>query len=395
MTPSYYEKSGAVRLELYQHLFVGKRIGIVAHAPSLSLGKWDDVNNSIIYERKKESLKPIHTVDRCIKNGWNVVRVFSPEHGFRGKASAGEHVANKIDPSTGLPIVSLYGSHKKPSKSDLEDLDIIIFDLQDVGVRFYTYISTLSYVMESCAENGKKIVVLDRPNPFASSVSGPVLDPIFSSFVGLHPVPILYGLTIGEYAKMIKGEGWINEWQNLDLTILSIPNYNRESLGLPIAPSPNLPNYKSIQLYPSLCLFEACPVSIGRGTDLPFQVIGAPWFPESNYSFIPQPNVGADYPKFQNITCFGEDLSEVDASQLGFNLKYVIKFYNKWKESGSDLNNTFFSPFFEKLVGTDRVRHQIVNGMSAIKIKLSWELELESYRHDIRNKYLIYSVKIK
>jgi len=181
----------------------------------------------------------------------------------------------------------------------------------------------------------------------------------------------------------------------LDLTILSIPNYNRESLGLPIAPSPNLPNYKSIQLYPSLCLFEACPVSIGRGTDLPFQVIGAPWFPESNYSFIPQPNVGADYPKFQNITCFGEDLSEVDASRLGFNLKYVIKFYNKWKESGSDLNNTFFSPFFEKLVGTDRVRHQIVNGMSAIKIKLSWELELESYRHDIRNKYLIYSVKIK
>ena len=384
----YFEKAGAVKLESYDHLLKGKRIGVVAHAPSLSQGEWDDIN-SIIADNSKY-LEPIHTVDRCLRNGWNVIRIFSPEHGFRGVAPAGEVVLDDMDPISGLPITSLYGSHKKPTKNDLKDLDVVIFDLQDIGVRFYTYISTLSYIMEACAENGKLLIVLDRPNPFSSVVDGPILDTSNTSFVGMHPIPILYGLTIGEYALMIKGEGWINDASKLNLKVLTIPNYNRESWYSPIPPSPNLPNIQSVRLYPSLCLFEACPVSVGRGTNYPFQIIGAPWCIGKSFSFKPMPNLGSKYPKFNNQICHGEDLSDLKLFATGFDLKYIIDYYKEWKKNNSNSEKSFFSPFFDKLAGSSALKNQIQDGVELEKIEASWSIKLEDYKKNIRSKYLLY-----
>ena len=385
---SYFERTGAVRLESYNYLLKGKRIGVVAHAPSLSQGKWDDANHTVV--NYSNYLKPIHTVDRCLKNGWNVTQIFSPEHGFRGAAPAGEIVLDDIDPVSGLPITSLYGSHKKPTKNDLKDLDVVVFDLQDIGVRFYTYISTLSYVMEACAENEKLLIVLDRPNPFASVVDGPILDTSYSSFVGMHPVPILYGLTIGEYALMTKGEGWINNASKLNLKVLTIPNYKRESWHSPIPPSPNLPNVKSVRLYPSLCLFEACPVSVGRGTNYPFQIIGSPWCIGKSFSFKPMPNLGSKYPKFNNQICHGEDLRDLKLSATGFDLKYIIDYYKEWKNNNSNSEKSFFSPFFDKLAGTSLLKNQIQDGIELEKIEASWSSKLEDYKKNIRSKYLLY-----
>jgi len=384
----YFEKTGAIRLESYNHLFKGKRIGVVAHAPSLSQGKWDDINSTIV--NNSNYLKPIHTVDRCLRNGWNVTRIFSPEHGFRGVAPAGEIVLDDIDPISGLQITSLYGSNKKPSKEDLKDLDVIIFDLQDIGVRFYTYISTLSYVMEACAENEKLLVVLDRPNPFASVVDGPILDTSYTSFVGMHPIPVLYGLTIGEYALMTKGESWINNASKLKLKVLTIPNYKRESFHNPIPPSPNLPNIKSVRLYPSLCLFEACPVSVGRGTDHPFQIIGAPWCVNKLFSFKPKPNSGSKYPKFNDQICRGEDLRDLKLSGRGFDLKYIIDYYKEWKKLNLNSEKSFFSPFFDKLIGSSLLKNQIENGIELEEIEASWNTQIDNYQKNIRSKYLLY-----
>jgi uncharacterized protein YbbC (DUF1343 family) len=389
----YFQKSGAVLLESNSHLFEGKRIGIVSHASALSHGIWDDKLNRL----DTGFQNPIHTVDRFIGNNWNVIKVFSPEHGFRSDAPAGEVISDAIDYKTGLPIISLYGKNKKPSVKDLEDLDILVFDLQDVGVRFYTYISTLSLVMEACAENGKGLIVLDRPNPFSSVVSGPTLDTSYSSFVGMHPVPVLYGLTIGEYAKMVKGQGWIQNSEILDLTVLTIPFFKREISVNPIPPSPNLPNLNSILLYPSLCLFEGCPVSVGRGTDYPFEVIGAPWYKDKTFVFTPKKNSGSKYPKFEKQICYGDDLRNSGKTSTGFNIDYILEYFETWSRlapevSKKSTNESFFSNFFDKLAGSDALRKQIEKGLNASEISQSWEKDLRDFKENIRDKYILYPV---
>ena len=322
-----------------------------------------------------------HLVDSLISLGVDVVKVFSPEHGFRGTADAGAKVFDGIDKQSGLPIISLYGQNKKPSPQQLDDVDIILFDIQDVGARFYTYISTLHYVMEAAAENGVSVIVLDRPNPNGHYVDGPVLDTNFSSFVGMHPVPIVHGMTIGEYATMINGEDWIST--PCELLVVSMNFYRREIFySLPIKPSPNLPNDIAVNLYPSLCLFEGTSVSIGRGTEHPFQHFGAPYL-KSSYKFTPVSGTGSKYPKHENITCFGVDLKqEISLNEL--NLDWLIDVYNQ----APDKEN-FFNTFFDKLAGTDVLKEQIISGMSAQQIKNSWKEDLVNFC-EMRRLYLLY-----
>jgi uncharacterized protein YbbC (DUF1343 family) len=326
-----------------------------------------------------------HLVDSLLSLGINVVKVFSPEHGFRGKADAGAKIKDGIDVKTELPIISLYGKNKKPSLKQLEGIDILLFDIQDVGARFYTYISTLHYVMEAAGENNIKIIVLDRPNPNGHYIDGPIREDSFESFVGMHPVPIVHGMTIGEYAEMINGENWISK--RCDLTVIEIENYTHDMhYDLPIKPSPNLPNARAINLYPSLCLFEGTNVSIGRGTDYPFQHFGAPYL-ESNYSFTPKSGAGSKYPKHENIKCFGTDLRFQDNYLTAINLNWMINSYNNcpYKEK-------FFTNFFDQLAGTDKLRLQIIEGKTSKEIKESWQEGLAEFKK-IRMGYLIYSSK--
>lgn len=327
-----------------------------------------------------------HLLDALISEGVNVAKIFAPEHGFRGNADAGERIVNGKDPKTGLPVISLYGRTKKPTSEMLQDVDVVIFDIQDVGARFYTYISTMHYVMEACAENSKLLIVLDRPNPH-DYIDGPVLKPAYKSFVGMHPIPVLHGLTIGELAGMINGEGWLSGAKKCELTVIKTEGWkHRDKYSLPIKPSPNLPNDQSISLYASLCFFEATNVSVGRGTYYPFQVIGYPDSRFGSFSFTPVSLDGFDKnPLQKDKLCYGIDLRNAKLDQ-GLTLKYLIQFYKK-----SGLGAKFFkSPkFMNMLAGSDQLQRQIVSGMSESAIRKTWTGDLMLYKNK-RKKYLLY-----
>lgn len=358
-------KLGVERTTSYLPLLENKKVGVVGNQTSM-------IGNT-------------HLVDSLLSLGIDVVKVFSPEHGFRGTADAGAKIEDGIDVKTGLPIISLYGKNKKPSIEQLQGIDVFVFDIQDVGARFYTYISTLHYVMEAAGENNIKVIVLDRPNPNGHYIDGPIREKGFESFVGMHPIPIVHGMTIGEYAQMINGENWIAK--SCDLTIIKMDNYTHNmSYDLPVKPSPNLPNARSINLYPSLCLFEGTTISIGRGTDYPFQHFGAPYL-ESSYSFTPKSGAGSKYPKHENKECFGTDLRFQEDYLMAINLNWIVDAYNQSPEKES-----FFNNFFDKLAGTDKLRKQIISGKSAKEIKVSWQEGLDEFKK-IREKYLIYSLK--
>ena len=329
-----------------------------------------------------------HLVDILLSEKIAVKTIFAPEHGFRGKADAGEKVKDGVDLKTNLPIISLYGKHKKPTPEDLKGLDIVVFDIQDVGARLYTYISTLHYIMEACAENNIKVLVLDRPNPNGHFVDGNVLDLKFKSFVGMHPIPVVHGMTIAEYAKMINGEKWLTNGIQCDLTFVKCLNYDRNEIyELPIKPSPNLPNSKSINLYPSICFFEGTQISIGRGTEFPFQVIGSPLTRKTgiDFTFTPKSTAGAKYPKHENKSCFGLDLRN-EKTYNSLDLTLLIQFYNSYKDK-----DHFFleNNFIDLLAGTDQLRKNIQAGKTAKEIKASWEPALSQFK-ETRKKYLLY-----
>ncbi|MFT6209566.1 MAG: hypothetical protein ACJAYA_001027 [Bacteroidia bacterium] len=362
---------GAERTQEYLPLLKGKTVGIIANQTS-TIGR-------------------THLVDSLVELGIKIQSVFAPEHGFRGNASAGEKIKDGVDKKTGLPILSLYGSNYKPSADKLKGLDIVIFDIQDVGARFYTYISTMSHMMEACAENGISMIVLDRPNPNGHYVDGPILEKESASFVGLHEVPIVHGMTVGEYAKMVNGEGWLKNGIKCNLTVVEMDNYNRnEVYELPIPPSPNLPNQKAIYLYPSLCFFEGTEVSEGRGTDKPFQQFGYPKMPNSNTSFTPKSIEGvAKYPKLENKKCSGLDLSTLPEDSLRnlgkINLNWLIVTYQSYPQK----DKFFKADFFDKLAGSSVLREQIIAGKPEEEIRDSWEEELSEFV-TIRDNYLIY-----
>jgi len=328
-----------------------------------------------------------HLVDALLTKNINITKIFAPEHGFRGDHDAGAHVKNAVDSKTGIPLISIYGKNKKPSQATLADVDVIIFDIQDVGVRFYTYISSMHYMMEAAAEQGIEFLVLDRPNPNIAYVDGPILEPEFKSFVGMHPIPVLHGMTVGELAKMIKGESWINKAPDLKLTVIPVDHYTRKSAySLPVKPSPNLPNDQAIALYPSLCFFEATPISIGRGTDFAFQVIGYSPIPLGDFSFTPRAIKGAALnPKFKNQTVQGLDLRQ--ANITGLNLTYLINAYTELSKN----NISFFerADFMDKLAGTNKLRLAIEAGRSEAQIKQSWQAGLAQFKAQ-RAPYLLY-----
>ena len=360
------------------------------HAQQLILGseRMEEIINSIdnknlaIVGNQTSLVNDIHLVDTLLSLKQNIVSVFSPEHGFRGTEDAGAKIDNEYDSKTGLPIISLYGKNKKPTREQLKGIDIIIFDIQDVGARFYTYISTLHYVMEAASENNIKVIVLDRPNPNGHYVDGPILEKEFKSFVGMHEVPIVHGMTIGEYAKMIVGEKWIDN--TCELEVINMINYNRNNLyELPIKPSPNLPNSKSINLYPSLCLFEGTNVSVGRGTDKPFQHFGSPFLKFYSYAFIPKSGPGSKFPKHENKTCIGRNL-ETYPYLSSIKLSWLIE---SFKQTSNQ--EDFFNSFFDKLAGSDKLRTQIISGLNEKEIKSSWEPGLKEFKKT-RDKYLLY-----
>lgn len=331
----------------------------------------------------------VHLVDSLIALDCKVKKIFAPEHGFRGDHSAGASVSSTTDAKTGLPIISLYGDSKKPNASHLEGLDLVIFDIQDVGVRFYTYISTMHYMMEACAAAGISFVVLDRPNPNGNYIDGPVLKPGFQSFVGVHPIPVVHGLTVGELAQMIVGEKWINQANQLDLTVFKCKNYTHQSYyELPIAPSPNLKNQLSILLYPSLCFFEGTIVSVGRGTDKPFQIFGFPNGKPWNMEFTPKPIPGADNPPHKFQLCKGVDLSMLSPYQVferkKLNIDYLLLVYDAYVHK-----DKLFSSFFDKLAGTDELRKQIIAGWSESEIRNTWSKDLNEFQK-LRKKYALY-----
>ncbi|MDA8595377.1 DUF1343 domain-containing protein [Flavobacteriaceae bacterium] len=357
-------KPAAYQTNYYLPLLKNKKIAVVANQTS--------------------TLDNKHLVDFLLDSNVEVMKVFAPEHGFRGKQDAGAKIEDGIDTKTRLPILSLYGSNKKPTKDQLLNVDMIVFDIQDVGARFYTYISTLHYVMEAAAESDIPVVLLDRPNPNAHYIDGPVLKPGYESFVGMHPVPVVYGMTIGEYGLMINGEGWLANKVQCNLIVVPIKNYNHEiPYELPIKPSPNLPNAKSINLYPSLCFFEGTPISAGRGTEMQFQIYGAPELNPEDFifPFTPKPNEGAKYPKFKNQICHGEDLrNSPKLNQI--DLSWLIKAYQASE-------NDFFNAFFAKLAGTDQLENQIKAGLSSEQVRATWQQDLEEFKL-IRNNYLLY-----
>ena len=362
---------GAEQLKKYLPLLTNKKVALV-------------VNHASVVKQK-------HLVDVLLENGVAVKQIFAPEHGFRGKADAGEHLKNGVDVKSGLPIVSLYGKHKKPTSQDLNNIDVIVFDIQDVGVRFYTYLSTLHYIMEAAAENGVKVIVLDRPNPNGSCIDGPVMQKEFYSFVGLHPVPILYGMTIGEYALMINGQEWLKGAVKADLEVIKLQNYAHNSFyHLAIKPSPNLPNDRAIKLYPSLALFEGTVISAGRGTHKQFQLYGAPLYNIHGFSFTPTPQEGAKYPKHKNKICYGVDLSTLDVQKLHQENRMDIGYLKDAYKNYSDKKQFFLkSGFFERLVGTNMLRQQVIDDVSKKEIRKSWEVGLYNFK-SIRKKYLLY-----
>lgn len=332
-----------------------------------------------------------HLVDFLITNGVKIGKIFGPEHGFRGLASAGEKVLDSKDEKTGIEVVSLYGSKKGPAKEDLIGIDLLIFDIQDVGVRFYTYISTLHYVLESCAKYNVPVLILDRPNPNGHFVDGPILQKGFESFVGMHPVPVVHGMTIGEYAQMINGEGWLGNGLKVNLKVIPCVNYDHQKkYALPVKPSPNLPDMKSIYLYPSICFFEGTTASEGRGTPYPFQVFGHPDYPHKDFSFIPIANDGAKNPKQEGKVCYGKNLSTKPVDELAnlakLDLSYFIEFYRDFPDKSK-----FFlaTGFFDKLAGSDQLRKQIESGLNEKTIRDSWSKDLQEYQN-MRAKYLLY-----
>jgi uncharacterized protein YbbC (DUF1343 family) len=359
------------RIAVYHPLLANKKVALVVNQTSIVKGS--------------------HLVDTLLKLGVNIKVIFAPEHGFRGKADAGEVISDTKDTKTGLPIISIYGKKKKPSAEDLKDVDLVLFDIQDVGVRFYTYISTLHYVMESCAEFQKPLMVLDRPNPNGYFVDGEILNPAFKSFVGMHQVPTVYGMTIGEYAKMINGEGWLPNKATCDLTVIECKNYTHDTFyELPVKPSPNLPNIRSILLYPSICFFEGTTLSLGRGTEKQFQVVGHPAL-KSDFSFTPMPNEGAKEPPLKGEKCYGLDLSNMTTGSIikdkRINLSYLIDYYKKM----TDADQKYFldNNFIDKLAGSDQLRKQIIAGKSEEEIRETWKPGLEKFMMT-RKKYLIY-----
>lgn len=371
-------KTGADNYENYLPLLKGKKIGIITNQTGVI--SVEQPTNSI-----KRTFNQIHLVDFLLEKKIDVQKIYAPEHGFRGTADAGELIKDGKDTKTGLPIISLYGNNKKPKPEQLTGIDIMVFDLQDVGARFYTYISSLHYVMEACAENNIPLIVLDRPNPNGGIVDGPILEKEFTSFVGMHPIPVLHGMTIGEYAKMINGEKWLKNGVQCQLTVIPCLNYKRDmSYSLPVKPSPNLPNDQAINLYASLCLFEGTNVSMGRGTEKQFQIYGSPFLPKSAFSFTPGPNVGAKDPTHNGKLCYGEDLSKIEKVNR-LELKWLIKAY----QTTSD-KTKFFNDFFTKLAGTKKLQQQIEAGVSEQEIRKSWEKGLAEFK-TMRKAYLIYN----
>ncbi len=375
-------KTGAERTELYLNLLKGKNVAIVANQTSvLNVLQRAEIAPNVMGSKKVTQ----HLVDFLHNyKDINVKKVFAPEHGFRGKADAAEVIKDGLDTKTGLPIVSLYGKSKKPSAKQLENIDVVIFDIQDVGVRFYTYISTLHYVMEACAEAEIPVIILDRPNPNGHYIDGPVLEKEHSSFVGKHPVPVVYGMTIGEYGQMINGEKWLINGIQCDLKVIPNKNYTHNSkYSLAIRPSPNLPNDKSINLYPSLGFFEGTTINAGRGTEFQFQRYGAPFFPKSDFSYVPVANFGAKYPKHKDKLCNGVNLEEIPFLNK-IDLSFLIDAYKKTPKTEKFFGNTFTIH-----AGTKRLQQQLELGLSVEEIRKTWEADLENFKV-IRYKYLIY-----
>ncbi|MBQ2852474.1 MAG: DUF1343 domain-containing protein [Bacteroidales bacterium] len=359
---------GASRLELYLPEIKDKNVGIVANQTSI--------------------FNDTHLIDTLLTYNIDIRKIFTPEHGFRGKADEGASVGNSIDEKTNIPIISLYGNNKKPTSSQLEDIDVLLFDLQDVGTRFYTYISTMTYVMEAAAENDISVIILDRPNPNGFYIDGPVLEDENSSFVGLHQVPVVYGLTIGEYALMVNGEHWLKDSLQCNLQVIPLGDYDRDCIyRLSVKPSPNLPNWESVYLYPSLCFFEGTVVSVGRGTQFPFQVYGHPSI-QADFTFTPRQAEGRNKPLLCDKQCFGKNLTDYahnfKKEKAKINLSWLIEAYNQLKDK-----EKFFNNFFLKLSGTKELQQQIEDGLSEKEIRDSWKEGLDKYK-EIRKKYLLY-----
>ena len=371
-----YISVGANQTENYLKLLKDKNVAIVGN------------NTSVIFKGRRDGKSNTHLVDSLLSLGIKITKVFAPEHGFRGDAPAGEKIIDSRDDKTNLPVISLYGTNYKPSPEQMEGIDVMIFDIQDVGARFYTYLSTMHYAMEASAEKGIPIIVLDRPNPLGEYVDGPVLEKGHESFVGLHPVPVVYGMTIGEYAKMINGEKWLKNGVQSDLTVIPLENYTHDSIySIPLRPSPNLPNDKSINLYPSLCFFEGTDVNSGRGTEKQFQVFGSPYLPSDSYdyTFTPKPNFGSKNPKHMGEVCYGSNLSD-NKNLDSLNLSWLIEAYNSTTKKDSFFNR---QEHFDRLAGSEKLREQIIAGKTFEEIKDTWKSDLSSFM-EVRKKYLIY-----
>ena len=360
---------GAYQIKQYSKLLEGKSVAILANQTSM-------IGNT-------------HVVDSLLSYNTDIKVIFSPEHGFRDMADAGEKIESGKDPKTGIPLISLYGNHLKPTPDDLKGIDIVIFDIQDVGARFYTYISTLHYLLEACAENNVKCLILDRPNPNGFYFDGNILDTVHRSFVGMDPVPIVHGMTVGEYARMLNGEGWLKGGLKCDLEVIKCKNYTHSTMyELPVRPSPNLPNQNSIYLYPSICFFEGTTLSLGRGTSFPFQVYGSPDLPDKGFSFTPQSVPGAKNPPLLGVMCYGTDLRDALEKKLvpkpEINLNLVIDAYKEFPDK-----EKFFTPYFDVLAAGPVLREQIQKGMTAEEIRATWKDGLEKFSK-IREKYLLY-----
>ncbi len=331
-----------------------------------------------------------HLVDSMLKAGIQVVRIFAPEHGFRGGADAGATIKNGVDSATGIPVTSMYGPNKKPEKQTLNKIDVVVFDIQDVGARFYTYISSMQYMMEACADAGIPMLVLDRPNPNGFYVDGPVLKPAFKSFVGMQPIPVVHGMTVGEYANMLLGEKWLNTKKKLKLTVVPCKQYNHTMLyALPVPPSPNLKSPTAVFLYPSLCFFEGTDVSVGRGTETPFEVWGHPSFKDNGFSFTPQSKPGATKPPHENKLCYGADLRLPPADILKITEARLSLSFLKNALFLQGNTPAFFNAFFDKLAGTDQLKQQLLQGLSEEAIRATWEKDINAFKV-IRKKYLLY-----
>lgn len=362
--------------EKYLPLLKDKKVAIVANHTSVIFKE--------VKSKEKEEILYTHLVDSLISLKVNIKKVFAPEHGFRGKILGGKDISDAIDKKTGVPIKSVYGKSKKPSPESLKDIDIILFDIQDVGVRFYTYISTMSNVMEAAAENNIPVIVLDRPNPNGNFIDGPMLEIEHKSFVGMHPVPLVYGMTIGEYAYMINGEKWLKDSVKCDLTVIPLKNYTHDSkYSLPIRPSPNLPNDISINLYPSLGLFEGTIINEGRGTEFQFQRYGAPFFPKTDFIYTPKSNFAYKHPKFEGQSCYGVNLERIEKLSK-VDISFLVDAYQKTPK-----NKEFFIESFTRLAGNLNLRKQIEKGLSADAIRATWQEDISKFKK-IRKKYLIY-----